>query len=156
MAEAWLKFQCSNCNKENWINEDPDKLIKERALIYCCNCGHVYGHADSSNRIDNRSSWLVCLPFEGFERKHTRGPVGPGETMTGETRWGTADGSGPVQGLPRDAYMEKYGIDAWTSWCSRFPDKKICQDNGFGVSYKDRCKAKPPEKNPRPEGGPEF
>ncbi len=141
MAKTWLKFECDNCKKENWIKEDPGKLTKERALIYCCECGHVKGHADREDRINNESSWLVCLPFEGFERKLTRGPVGPGEVMTAETRWGTADASGPTQGLSRAAYMEKYGVDPWTDWCSRFPNKKICQNNGEGRSYKDRCQS---------------
>jgi hypothetical protein len=36
--------------------------------------------------------------------------------------------------------MEKYGFDPWTDWCKRFPDKKICKDNGEGKSFQERCK----------------
>jgi hypothetical protein len=74
--------------------------------------------------------------------------------MTEETLCGTADASGPMEGLPRAAYMEKYGIDPWTDWCSRFPDKKICQDNGMGRSYKDRCKQNIHLPSPRVTGPP--
>ncbi len=141
MVTTWLKYICDNCSKENWLNGDIEKLKKDRTIIFCCNCGYVRGPADRSEPADEKSSWLKCIPYAGFERKRTRGPIGPSETMTAETHWGTADGSGPAQSLSRAEYMVKYGIDPWTDWCSRNPDKKICQDNGQGRSFKDRCKS---------------
>jgi hypothetical protein len=140
MSKKWLKFDCGNCNKENWINEDVNELKRGEYIVYCCNCGYVKGQADRAEDIDNETSWLFCLPFTGFEGKLTRGPVGPGEIMTAQTRWGVGDQSG--QGLTRTQYMKEVGIDPWTDWCSRFPDKKICQNDGSGRSYKDRCKSR--------------
>jgi hypothetical protein len=141
MSKKWLKFECENCNKENWLHEDIDELRRGEFIVYCCNCGYVKGQADHvGDSIDNESAWLFCLPFTGFERKLTRGPVGPGEMMTAETRWGVGDQSG--QGLTRTEYMKERGFDPWTDWCSRFPNKKICQNDGRGRSFADRCKSR--------------
>lgn len=151
MAKKWLKFECENCNKENWINEDIVALKKGEYIVYCCDCGYVKGQADYAKDIDEGSAWLFCLPFTGFERKLTRGPVGPGEKMTAETRWGAGDQSG--QGVTRTQYMKDHGWDPWTQWCSRFPDKKICQDDGSGRSYANRCKGR---EKPKQAGKPKV
>lgn len=149
MSKKWLKFDCENCRKENWIHEDIDELKRGETIVYCSYCGFVKGQADHANDIDKETSWLECIRFMGSERKLTRGPVGPGELMTAQTLWGIGDQSGP--GINRTQYMTEKGFDPWTDWCSRFPDKKICQNDGSGRSYADRLKSR---EKPKPVGKP--
>jgi len=146
MAKKWLKFDCENCHKENWIHEDVESLKQGEIIVYCCDCGYVYGQADSAKDINKEKAWLICLPFTGFERKRCRGLVGPDRPMTAETRWSAGDQSG--QGVTRTQYMKDYGFDPWTTWCElkHNLDKKICQDDGLGRSYRNRCKSLKPSK----------
>jgi hypothetical protein len=156
MAMKWLKFKCENCNEENWMHEDINTIIKQRSIAYCFKCGFVKGQPSKERYIDAQSSWLECIKLNSIAVKQTRGPVTPGDTMTSETRWGTADGTGG-EGLSRVEYMKTYNYDAWTQWCSRGEnaDKKICQNDGFGRSYKDRYKmSKRPVEEADPSGGP--
>lgn len=153
MVKRWLKFECKNCNKTNWINEDIDRLVAEKSIAYCIYCGFVKGYAEKEERIDSGTSWLKCLPLTGIALKHTRGPVSPDNDNTAQTRWGTSDASGPREGMDRVSYMEKFGFDPWSDFCSipRNSDKKICQNDGFGRSYKDRLAA---SAGPKEDGAP--
>jgi hypothetical protein len=143
MAKKWLKFECKNCNKPNWLYEDVNKIIAEKSIASCIYCGFVKGYAEKEDHINAGTSWLVCLPLTGIALKHTRGPVSPDNENTAQTRWGTSDASGPKEGLDRASYMLKYGFDPWIDFCSQAnnSNKQICQNDGFGRSYKNRLKS---------------
>jgi hypothetical protein len=142
MAKKWLKFDCINCKKPNWLYEDINIIATQKSIACCIYCGFVKGYAEKEERIDAGTSWLKCIELTGIALKHTRGPVSPDGDNTAQTRWGTSDASGPKEGLDRVSYMLKYGFDPWFDFCSREnnSDKKICQNDGFGRSFKDRLK----------------
>jgi hypothetical protein len=135
LAKELMKFTCDNCNKENWICEEPSTFGNKNVpvIVYCCECGYVKGFADRVEQDDKAESCCICLPFEGEERKQTRGP----KTVAGKTKWGQATGG---KDLDKDEYMAKYGRNPFHDWCERHPNDPICKNDGTGVSYKERCK----------------
>jgi len=124
MAKMWAKFDCENCNFENWLEVDPQELSSGNLILYCCQCGFVKGHANGTTQDDNGISCCTCVPWDGFERKETNGPIGPGKITDDSTLWGTGDKNrkeGMTGGLKRVDFMAEYGWDPLTTWCLSMP-----------------------------------
>ncbi len=116
MAKKWMKFNCI-CGVENWIYEDPNSFSTEELIIYCYDCGHVYGAAAEEKIDDMGESCCVCIPFTGPERFQTNGPKGD-PSMPNQVQW-ESDG----KQLTREVYMKKNKYDPWTVWC-RIPKNR--------------------------------
>jgi hypothetical protein len=135
MAKKRMYFNCS-CGKKNWLNLDPDNFKKQEIILYCCECGKYFGQADKEVAGDGGAACCECIPYEGFAKGQTNGPLNPTEKLSEDTLWSEASGTkGNKEGITRAEFLKKYGRDPWIQWCGikGNENKAICE------GYDNRC-----------------
>lgn len=127
MVNKLLKFDCSICGKENWVELTENRAKGKKYLIYCCNCGKVFETTKRIVKDFKGNSCCECIPFTGIESKSTTGPI---KSRTGETRWGAGG-----EDYAEEEYMQKFGQNPMIDWCS----VKENQNKDECKRYSTRC-----------------